>query len=316
MSSNQALPVIKRKLIGVLEIDFKLINKTGLLIRSPLAKASIGGTDTEPMITKKQYVLSSNDKKQLEIEVEVPYIPGSSLKGRMRSLLELHEGAELYFDGKIYMHVRNLSPKKQGCKDLEHALDNLFGMPSVQLAELKRSNIELAREIASKTAPTRLIIEDIFPSKEYIENLYNSKKVISKEDFFEEKSENRIDRITSAADPRFIVRVKPDIEFQGRIKILLFDVDMKNDKNMKIQEYLNLLFAGMKLIEDTYLGGSGTRGYGKVEFKDIKITLKTPGYYLGKQKPIEIKKLSSPKDYGVVREDIINEIMNALREQK
>jgi len=315
--SKEKIVPIRRKLVGIIEIRFKLNNRTGLLIRSPLAKASIGGIDVEPMIARKKYVLARQSPSSTDIiDIDVPYIPGSSLKGRMRSLLELHEGAKLYFDGKIFMHYRNLSPnKKDACKDLDHALDNLFGMPSIQLKDLIK-DIKYANEVASKIAPTRLIVEDIFPSETYVMDLYSSKGFISKEDFFEEKSENRIDRITSAADPRFIVRVKPDVEFEGKMKILLFDVDLeKHDGKTKAEEYLDLVFAGLKLIEDTYLGGSGSRGYGKVEFKDIELVLKTPNYYLGRDEPIILGKLSSLKDYGSVKEEIIDKIIGKLGEQ-
>jgi len=314
---------VVRRLIAIIEINYKLVNKTGLLIRSPIAKVTIGGKDTETMIATKKYIVNNK-----EHYIDVPYIPGSSIKGRIRSLLELYMGIPLCFDGKILMHRREYPPSK--CDSLEYELDDLFGFPSFQLSKLlkdikeekdvenKKKKHEYLKKFINIVAPTRLMVEDIFPSNDYVKELLSVNDFISKEDFLEEKSENRIDRITSAADPRFIMRIKPDIEFEGKMKILIFDVDIQKSDNGKtrLERYLDLLFTGMKLVEDTYLGGSGTRGYGKVEFRDIKITLKTPGYYLGKQKPIEIKKLSSPKDYGVNREDIINEIMNALREQK
>jgi len=306
---DSTLPIIVRKLLGILVIKYKLYNKTGLLIRSPLAKASIGGTDTEPMITKKKYLLkTSNNKMVTEIIVDVPYIPGSSLKGRMRSLLEQYEGSELYFDGKIYMHVRDFSPNKNACKDPDHALDNLFGSPSIQLQRIPQDK---ANEIASKIAPTRLIVEDIYPSTEFVSKLYSMKGIVSKEDFLEEKSENRIDRITSAADPRFIVRVRPDIEFEGEFKILIFDIDFEENAK-KLKEYLDLLFTGMKLVEDTYLGGSGTRGYGKVEFKDIEIILRPNSYYLGIVPEIEIGKLPNTATYNEKRGELFSRIISNL----
>ncbi|WP_245521882.1 type III-A CRISPR-associated RAMP protein Csm3 [Staphylothermus hellenicus] len=266
---------IRRKLIGVVEIRFKLINKTGLLIQSPLAKTTIGGHDIQPMFIVKNYGNITKDNQVYEVgEIEVPYIPGSSLKGRIRSLLEIYEGAPLYSsDNKIYIHVRDIA--KNWCTDLEHALDNLFGSPSVDLSKIAKKNRDLYNEILEKYAPTRLIVEDIYPSTEYISKLLD-KGALSKEAFIEEKTENSIDRITSAANPRTILRIKPDVEFKGAFRILLYDVDCSNDK---IREYIKLLFTGMKLLEDTYLGGFGTRGYGKVEFKVISIKLKKPEYY-------------------------------------
>ena len=145
----------------------------------------------------------------------------------------------------------------------------------------------------------------MFPSEKYVLELLNRYGVVSKEDFLEEKSENRIDRITSAADPRFILRVKPDVEFAGRMTLLLFDVDYKYDK---IKEYLDLLLTGFKLIEDTYLGGSGTRGYGKVRFKDLVIRLRTPGYYLGKEDEIEIVKAGSIDELLKTKDKVLSKI--------
>ena len=298
---------IRRRILGVLTIDYRLVNTTGLLIRSPSAKAVIGGHDIQPMIIKKKYMfrepMGEGGGKTEGVEVEVPFIPGSSIKGRMRSLLELYEGARLYFDGKIHIHVRDLN-RQDRCNDLDHALDNLFGSPSIQVKNVVEKK-DLLKDIQDKIAPTRLIVEDVFPSEKYVLELLNRYGVVSKEDFLEEKSENRIDRITSAADPRFILRVKPDVEFAGRMTLLLFDVDYKYDK---IKEYLDLLLTGFKLIEDTYLGGSGTRGYGKVRFKDLVIRLRTPGYYLGKEDEIEIVKAGSIDELLKTKDEVLSKI--------
>ncbi len=305
-----------RKLIGIIEVNFKLVNKTGLLIRSPLAKTTIGGADIQPMFIVKDYGVVEKNGNKYEIgEVEVPYIPGSSIKGRMRSLLEIYEGAPLYSsDNKIFMHVRDIN--KNWCNDLEHALDNLFGSPSIDLSKIDEKN---RNEILEKYAPTRLIVEDIYPSTDYVLKL-KKKGLISKEVFIEEKSENSIDRITSAANPRTILRVKPDVEFEGVFKILLYDVDYKLGK---IKEYIELLLTGMKLLEDTYLGGSGTRGYGKVKFKDIKIHLKKPEYYkTGDNKHIvdlleriNLGKAGKVEELLLKKDEIVNEILKEVRYQ-
>ena len=298
---------IHRRILGVLTIDYRLVNTTGLLIRSPSAKAVIGGHDIQPMLIKKKYLfkepVGEGREKTDSVEVEVPYIPGSSIKGRMRGLLELYEGASLYFDGKIHTHVRDIN-RQDRCNDLDHALDNLFGSPSIQVKNIAEKK-DLLKDIQDKVAPTRLIVEDVFPSEQYVLELMKRYGVVSKVDFLEDKSENRIDRITSAADPRFILRVKPDVEFAGRMTLLLFDVDYKYDK---IKEYLDLILIGFKLIEDTYLGGSGTRGYGKVRFKDLVIRLRTPDYYLGNEDEIEITKASSIDELLKSKDEILSKI--------
>jgi len=276
---SNVYPPISRMIAGIVEIEFRMEAKTGLIIRAPLAKTVIGGADQQPMSIRLKYII--NDREE---EIEVPYIPGSSLKGRMRSLLELYEGAMLYSsDGKIYLHARDLRPTAKACKDIRHALDNLFGSPSIQSKELKGANEQLFKDLIELYAPTRLIVRDMYPTKEYIEKLYKlkgSRGMIIFDDFLEEKTENRIDRITSAADPRTIYRIRPGVEFEGNINIVLYDVDVDPNKLGAIKEYLRLVATGLKLVEDTYLGGAGTRGYGKVEFKNITIRLKTRDYYI------------------------------------
>ena len=276
---SQQYPPISRTIVGIIEIEFKMEVITGLIIRVPLAKTVIGGIDQQPMSTRFKYTIG--DRKE---EIEVPYIPGSSLKGRMRSLLELYEGAELYTsDGKIYLHVRELKPESKACKDIRHALDNLFGSPSIHARDVKTADEKLFKELIELYAPTRLIVRDMYPTQEYVNELYKlkgSRGMIMFYDFLEEKTENRIDRITSAADPRTIYRIKPGVEFKGLMKVVLYDVDIDSNKLNAVKDYMRLIAMGLKLIEDTYLGGAGTRGYGKVAFKDINVKLKTRDYYM------------------------------------
>ncbi len=137
-------------------------------------------------------------------------------------------------------------------------------------------------------APTRAIFRDIYPSTEYVKNLCREKgdcRNVTFEDFLEEKSENRIDRVTSAADPRTILRVKPDVEFEGSISFLVFDLDVcrrrECDEHSKLRDlikdyparfYLQSLVEALMLVEETYIGGSGSRGgYGSIRFRNIEL---------------------------------------------
>ncbi|MEM4896477.1 MAG: type III-A CRISPR-associated RAMP protein Csm3 [Ignisphaera sp.] len=273
-----------RALRGFVVLNINLVTRTGLLIRMPVQAQAyrIGGAEQYPMVVRKRYKLSSG----VEREIEVPYIPGSSLKGRMRGLLELSLNTKLYStDQKIWQHVRNLSA--MGLTDFERdvnsrcVIDELFGYAAVNykqlIDEFKKMNkgvinedvinkannvINKANNVFSKLAITRLLVDDFFPSVNYVEKI-DAKSVV---DFIEEKPENRIDRITSAADPRDIVRVKPGVEFEGRLTLLLMDND-----NDYVKKYLETLTTGLKLIEETYLGGSGSRGYGRVKFTSIGV---------------------------------------------
>ncbi len=277
-----------RALLGILTIDYKLTCETGLLIRAPGAKMIIGGADVQPMSTKKIYEIDGQI-----LEIEVPYIPGSSIKGRMRSLLEVVLGLDVYSrDRKIYIHVRDLS-QDNWCWDPDCVVDNLFGSPSihiVKLLEKRQSATDERKKIIDKflevLAPTRLIFSDAFPTIEYVKKLRDEKlaqgiDIIEFDDFLEEKSENRIDRITSAADPRTFLRVKPEVEFEGTISYFIYDVDVDQNKIGKLEDYVESIFRGMKLLEDTYLGGCGSRGYGRIKFSNIRLILKPRSYYIG-----------------------------------
>ncbi|RLG79557.1 MAG: type III-A CRISPR-associated RAMP protein Csm3 [Thermoprotei archaeon] len=283
-----------RKLLGILDIAYILENETGLIIRFPLARAKIGGADVMPMALRRKYCINGKEE-----ELEVPYIPGSSIKGRMRGLLELKENVELYTDGKITQHflplryreiVVDYVKKYLGAEKPESFIDHVFGYSALHYNDLREalrekykniSNEQLEKEtteLFSKLAITRLIVYDVYPSNRYVEEKYNEKQqlglTLMLDDFLEEKPENRIDRITSAADPRLILRIKPGVEFEGLMRLLIFDRDYP-----VIEDMLRLVFAGIKLIEDTYLGGSGTRGYGKVRFKEVNLILKKASYY-------------------------------------
>lgn len=256
-----------RRLVGLLRLDVKLENVTGLLIQMPIAAQAyrIGGADRYPMVARKRYSIRGAD-----VDLEVPYIPGSSLKGRMRALVELALGRKLYTtDGKIWSHVRNLFAMdvKDFVDDVlgREVVDELFGWASANYKQivdtLSKSKFpdptQKANQIFSVLSPTRLLVSDFFPTEDYIQ----IRNVTSVSDFLEEKPENRIDRVTSAADPREVVRVKPGVVFGGTITLLLFD----HDKD-KIDEYLDTLLLGFKLVEETYIGSSGSRGYGRVKF--------------------------------------------------
>jgi len=77
------------------------------------------------------------------------------------------------------------------------------------------------------------------------------------------KWENVIDRITSAANPRQMERVPAGAEFEFE---MIYNILNESDK-----KNLKEVFKAMELLEHDYLGGSGSRGYGKVKFKYLKV---------------------------------------------
>ncbi|MGC9123801.1 MAG: type III-A CRISPR-associated RAMP protein Csm3 [Thermoplasmata archaeon] len=205
-------------------IRWKVEVITGLHIGGGKEGLKIGGTDN-PVI--KTFVKYKRNKDDSGILIEMPYIPGSSVKGKMRYLLET---------------------TYKGQEDKENLIKKLFGVG--------------ASEKENEHYPTRLIIRDAYPTNEWIEKLVL-------EDIYEKgteiKGENFIDRNTGKATPRFMERVIPGIEFELETIITVYEVDNEND-------LIQLLNDGIALLRDSYLGGQGTRGYGKVEIikKDVE----------------------------------------------
>ncbi len=308
--SQANLQIKNPKLLGVVKFHVILENLTGLLISTGRQLGRIGGADTSNITIEKKYECpcpgseGSGLSQTTSITATVPYIPGSSIKGRMRSLLELAKGLELFStDGKIWMHALSPNVLKSLAKDdrlgykefLDKLLRNndvlifnkLFGMNSLHILDfIKELNEELknkfkgedkdkvtndAIDLFNKLSPTTLLVSDFFPSCDYVCRIYSINGIVTLADFLEEKNENRIDRITSAADPRTIERVKPHVEFEGDLTLLVFN----NSKN-HLKQYIELISEGLSLIENTYLGASGSRGYGRVKTKKINVSIVYP----------------------------------------
>jgi CRISPR-associated protein Csm3 len=217
------------KLIKKIIISGEIEAKTGLMIGGSNTAMGIGGPD--------RTVIRNPVTKQ-------PYIPGSSLKGKMRSLLELSYG--------------NIGSKKMGkvengpSEDPTHASTNLFG--SARTDGLQR--------------PSRIICRDGF--------LLNPDDLKNTDlPFTEAKTEVVIDRITSAAMPRSFERVPAGAKFGLNIVINIFDEDPFKD------QLKTLAFKALQLVQDDYLGGSGSRGSGQVKFKITKVTERPSSFYHG-----------------------------------
>lgn len=213
----------ERKLIGKYFLKGKIVLKTGLHIGSSRDVMNIGGVDS-PVV-----------RDPLTMR---PYIPGSSLKGKLRSLSELALGKKL-------IEVKGGSNKirRHECLTYDDA-----------------KNCEICRLFGASKGdnfPSRFIVRDAHLSEE-------SAKVLSNTDtdakFTELKSENSIDRITSGANPRTFERVPAGAEFDFEIIYNIEDEDQKDDdiKNLK---------GFFRLLEDDYLGGGGSRGSGKVKIE-------------------------------------------------
>lgn len=212
------------KLISKIFISGEIKVLTGLHIGGSKTTLDIGGIDLNVIKTTEG----------------VPYIPGSSLKGKLRTLLAREAGSE-------------------SVKTDSDVVKEIFG------------DAPTGKDYIGKK--TRLIVRDC--------GLHDKEAILNKEgefseleyDFTEGKWENTIERKTgTAGNPRQIERVPAGIKFKFEMIYDEFD-------DNKADIHLTEIKKAMRLLEDDYLGGSGSRGYGKVKFENVKFEKKTIDKY-------------------------------------
>ncbi len=222
-------------------ITGKIVCETGMHIGGSNEAIEIGGSDN---------VIIRDSVSDL------PFIPGSSIKGKLRTLLELNdkESAKSVIDNKG-------GPSKYGKASV------LFGTSSNE-----------GDSTSTKIQISRVIIRDSFPTEDTLDLWKESDEVIRGSEI---KYENTINRITSAATPRNIERIPKGSSFDLEIIVSLYDEDNK--------EIISTLLESMKLLEDNYLGGSGTRGFGNIKFEDLTIVKRNSDYYKGKSEEEKVE---------------------------
>lgn len=203
------------QLVKKIKITATIELLTGLHIGGSKENVEIGGIDL-PVIK-----LATKDNQ--------PYIPGSSLKGKMRCLLEQANGITKHGDiGKDDGVIRKLFGFTEGNRDAQ---------------------------------PSRLIVRDAMlttGSKAFLEDCDNLDMP-----FTENKFENTIDRVRgTAGNPRQIERVPAGAEFHAEFVINIWD-ETQDEADM-----LKMFKNGITMLINDYIGGSGSRGYGQIAFKD------------------------------------------------
>lgn len=193
---------------GKIQIAGDIVVITGMHIGGSTAFSAIGAVDS-PVVR--------------DIRTNRPMIPGSSLKGKLRSLL-----------AKAY----NPQPVQHNGDDSR--LARLFG--SAQNEQFRSS---------------RLLVSDMQMKDESVEELQRLGR-----GFTEVKFENTINRLTAVANPRQIERV---------IRGSVFDLDMIYEfkSEEETEEDFTVLAHGLKLLQYDYIGGHGSRGYGKIRFCNL-----------------------------------------------
>lgn len=258
------------QLLKKIIIEGKIIALTGLHIGGSSGGIDIGGINS-PVI---------RDNKN------IPYIPGSSIKGKLRALLEKFEGkVKIVSKDSIDKGVLKTSFTGELCNDEKEDLVQLFGFAANNPIEYRYA------------APTRLIVRDAKMNEESI-------KILSRSEFTdtyltEVKTETSIDRLTSKANPRTYERVPAGAEFDLNLIVDIYNCDQieeTKDKKENInrdEKFLKQLARAMSLLESDYLGGQGTRGYGRIKFKIDSVKVKTAANYQNDQPAVEDIKLKA-----------------------
>lgn len=237
------------KLEGKIIITGKIVAKTGLHVGGSKSSLDIGGVDLNVVKTPKGQ----------------PFIPGSSLKGKLRSLLARAVGS-------LAVTAKEAKGSRSD-EDFPFILQ-LFGSSG---------------DDNQKGEVTRLIVRDANLDGGHFEQHFGGLEM--ELEYTDVKWENTIDRKRGTAlHPRQLERVPADARFDFEIIYDLYsdrnedylDKDKQPEaaagKNVtRLQKHLWALRSAMELLEDDYLGGQGSRGYGKVAFEGVQVVQKMIG---------------------------------------
>src|SRR6202789_623 len=235
------------KLIGKLILEGEIQCEAGLHVGAGKGSLEIGGADNP-------VVKDAHGR---------PYVPGSTLRGRIRALLEQATGmavpSELVFISKrkgqeVRIHQSD-RPDDEICI--------LSGRSPGRMDKVGGGDIE-----SNFATPARL---SVFDAPLEPESITPQMRETLDDELTEVKSENAIDRITSQANPRTLERVPAGARF--RIRMVL-DILCAEDAVLP-----GLVAQGLRLLEDDALGGGGSRGSGRVRFDNLKLTWRGEDYY-------------------------------------
>ena len=268
----------KIQLKGRVFITFDIKAVTGLHIGGSDTGIEIGGVDKtvirDPLTNR-------------------PYIPGSSLRGKVRSLLEKYRGLpQNQRIGQTFIHTCETRDDYAGCD-----ICQVFGVPG-------------EKDFAT---PTRLVVRDVHLTDGSAQEL--EVKAHTDLPYTEVKTEVSIDRVTSAANPRQMERVPAGAVFgPAELVYSIYEgtdenghtiADPKTDVNR-----LRTVVEGLQLLEDDYLGGLGSRGSGKVELQKIQVSVRGNDGYLAD--PTQIEEYESLKELVGELNTLIGKIEAAL----
>lgn len=247
MSSHTAKTELS--FLGKLLIEGDLVCETGLHIGAGKGTLEIGGADNP--VVKDAF--------------SRPYVPGSSLRGRLRSLLEQALGLTSPKQLVYVSRRKGQEVRIHGSDDPGDEICLLFGRAPGRVERVEGEALNQAT-----ITPARLTVYDAALN---LESITAAMRESLDDELTEVKSESAIDRITSQSQARTLERVTAGASFRIR---LVLDVLCAEDK-----ELVPVLLEGLSLLEDDSLGGGGSRGSGRVRLANLKLTWRNAAYYKG-----------------------------------
>ena len=273
----------QKSLLGKFRLASTLIAETGLHIGGGGEKLDIGGLDKSVV---------------RDPLTQYPYLPGSSIKGKLRSILERvlnkplnragGSGTFRYESDDLVDGYSEIADEQKVAYEgaINCQISRLFGSTGgsnfwveTELARAEKlermdvtctiKGVQYSKVKKGRNAPARLIVRDCHLQSESAEKL---KRVDTGLYMTQWKFENGIDRVTAAANPRQIERVPADSRFKFE---LVYTVE---DARQAIEDLQNIAIA-LSLLEDDALGGHGSRGYGKVRFENFQCFWRDLGQY-------------------------------------
>lgn len=258
------------QLLGKIIITGKLKTRTGLHIGGSKSSLTIGGIDNS-------VIRDAKDR---------PYIPGSSLKGKLRSLLAKSKGSlffsqkEKELETKVVDELRNKNSNPQ-----EKALLDQYR--SYVVAEQNTDeDFEEIMELfgysgdndgnSKRIGYTQLLVRDAFLDENGSDkNIFNDKQGGNKK-YADGKWENVINRRTGTADnPRQMERVPVGTSFKFELVYNMYgDPNDPSVAKGKAAKHLNAVMCALQLLEDDGIGGQISRGYGQVGVEELALDCK------------------------------------------
>src|SRR5436305_2106340 len=235
------------KLIGKLILEGEMHCETGLHVGAGKGSFEIGGSDNP--VVKDAFGR--------------PYVPGSSLRGKIRSLLEQFSGAAVPSE-LVYVSRRKGQEVRIHQSDRpDDEICLLFGRNAGRMERVTGEPLD-----SHNATPARLAV---FDAPLDLDSITAPMRENLDDELTEVKNENAIDRITSQANPRTLERVPAGARFRVR-----FIVDVLCDEDAPL---IGQLVQGLRLLEDDALGGGGSRGSGLVHFANLKLHWRNREYY-------------------------------------